>query len=74
MLFLPLSEGTFAWRTGGATTTGPDASPPSYLSKFGGGGEGWGGQFGGGRLEGVGEEVWPRVSQGGGAGTEVCMR
>ena len=36
----------------GATTTGPDASPPSYLSKLGGGG-GWG-AVGGGPLGGVG--------------------
>ena len=45
---------------GGATTTGPDMTPPpSYLSKLGGGGLGE--QFGGGRLEEGG-----RVGHGGG--------
>ena len=37
----------------GATTTGPDATPPPAICQNLGGG-GWGGQFGGGQLEGVG--------------------
>ena len=38
----------------GATTTGLDATPPSYMSNLGGGGYGVPCKGGGGRLEGVG--------------------
>ena len=41
-------------RHGGATTTGPDATPPQLSVKT------WGQLGGGGRLEGVGGGVWPR--------------
>ena len=64
--------------TGGATTTGPDATPPSYLSKLGGGSWGvvwrvWGGSArggwggGGGGAGGSGEGGSSREGRGGGS-------